>query len=98
MTALTPFQTAAIFSIVVFALASSVLREVVITRLHRTGRFEEAGEPRRGFYSDLLPLRVLWLTWRFERADRWLIRAYFATSAIALIGTIAAWLVWFFSR
>ncbi|WP_269448217.1 hypothetical protein [Noviluteimonas gilva] len=41
---------------------------------------------------------MLWLSWRFERADRWLIRAYFATSAISLVGAIVAWLVWFFSR
>lgn len=95
---LSPALEVALYVIAGFVLASMVLRNRVISWLHRTGRFEEAGRPPRLFYGGSLPMRLLWESWRFEPADRLLIRAYFATEITGLVGMLVVWLVWFFSR
>ncbi|MGO4550192.1 hypothetical protein AB4059_03705 [Lysobacter sp. 2RAF19] len=98
MKGLTPSLEVAFCVVGVFVLASIVLRNRVISWLHRTGQYEEAGRPPRFFYSGILPTRLFWDSWRLERADRRLIRAYFATEIAGLVGMLVVWLVWFFSR
>jgi len=68
------------------ALGQAVLREVVILRVQRTGRFEALGRPRHLMWIDALPLRVARLEGATQQ-ERRLFTAYRAS-------WIGAWLTY----
>jgi hypothetical protein len=83
--------TAAAFS--VSGLINFSTRPAVIRLLHRMGVFEPLGAPRTFFYSDALPLRVVFLPFR-TASDKalaalylasWLLFIGFGIASIALL-------------
>lgn len=71
-----------------------VLRVVVIDLLERKGLREELGWPRRFFFSDLLPVRLLFLhNAALGRTDKAVFKIFFFAWAIGTLCLVAAFLI-----
>lgn len=70
-------------------LAMVVLRSAAIGLLKRKGVYERTGSPRRLFFSDVLPLRLLFLQGaHFSLSDRLLVIGLFLSWATFLVALI----------